>query len=142
MSKRSSAVRLRIAVVTAAVALAGCASSGAPDGDAARAGAGSDVVAVGDAPLPADAPAPGDGVGSLRDAMEVAAAAPGQASDAACTLDRQTLESAIETYELLNGEPPASQQELLGTQIIREASVRFEIGPDGAVVPTPGSPCT
>ena len=54
--------------------------------------------------------APGDGVGSIGDAVEVAAGAPGDAADAACTVDRQTLELAVETYELLNGALPSTSR--------------------------------
>ena len=132
------------ALVLAVAALAACGSSndsGTGSGEATVDGA---EVAVGDAPAPppATAPAAGDGVGSLGDAVEVAAGAPGEASDTACTIDRQTLESAVETYELLNGALPTTQQDLLDAQMIRELSVRYEVTADGAVVPGTGSPCT
>ena len=127
------------ALVLAIVAtLAACGSSGDSDTNSAASTIDAAVVAVGDAP----APAPGDGVGSIGDAIEVAAGAPGEASAAACTIDRQTLDTAVETYELLNGAMPTSQQELLDAQMIREMSVRYDISPEGAVVPAPGSPCT
>ena len=129
------------ALVLATVAtLAACGSSGDADTSSASATVDGAVVAVGDAPAPA--PAPGDGVGSIGDAVEVAAGAPGDAEAAACTVDRQTLDTAVETYELLNGALPTSQQELLDAQMIREMSVRYEISPEGVVVPAPGSPCT
>ena len=129
------------ALVLATVAtLAACGSSGDADTSSASATVDGAVVAVGDAPAPA--PAPGDGVGSIGDAVEVAAGAPGDAAAAACTVDRQTLDTAVETYELLNGALPTSQQELLDAQMIREMSVRYEISAEGVVVPAPGSPCT
>jgi hypothetical protein len=131
MSQRRFAALVLAAVAT----LAACGSSG-DSVDEASATVDGEAVAVGAAPLPADA------VGSLGDAVAVAAAAPGQASDAACTIDRQTLESAVEAYELLNGALPTSQQELLDTQMIREPSVRFEVSADGAVISSPGSPCS
>jgi hypothetical protein len=106
-----------------------------PSGDASATVDG-EAVAVGAAPLPAG------GAGSLGDAVAVAAAAPGQASDTACTMDRQMLESAVEAYELLNGALPTNQQELLDAQMIREPSVRFEVSADGAVIASPGSPCS
>jgi hypothetical protein len=128
------------ALVLAAVAtLAACGSSSDADTSTASASVDGDVVAVGAAPAPTP---PGDGVGSIGDAVEVAAGAPGEAGDAACAADRQTMVTAIETYELLNGALPTSQQELLDAQIIRELSVRFEITPEGALVPGPASPCT
>jgi len=121
-------------MVAAAVTFSACGSSGGSgDGSAVVDG---DLVAVGAAPLP------GADVGSLGDAVEVAAGAPGRGADAACAVDQQTLQLAAETYELLNGEPPTNQQELLDAQMIRESSVRYEIAPDGGVVPAPGSPCS
>ena len=126
-----------VALVLAVVAsLTACGSSGDTDSGVGSATVDGDLVAVGDAPLP-DA-----GVGSLGEAVEIAAAAPGDAADAACTVDRQTLQLAAESYEILNGALPTSQQELLDAQIIRELSVRFEITAEGAVVAAPGSPCS
>ena len=61
---------------------------------------------------------------------------------AACSVDLQTIQAAVEAYELLNGALPTSQQELVDAQLIREPSVRFEISPEGAVVASPGSPCS
>ncbi len=61
---------------------------------------------------------------------------------AACSVDHQTIQTAIEAYELLNGALPASQQELVDAQLIREPSVRFEVSPEGVVVASPGSPCS
>ncbi len=136
MPQRRFAALLLVTVAT----LAACGSSSDTDTGDASATIDGDVVAVGDAPAPA--PAPSDGVGSIGDAVEVAAGAPGEAETAACTIDRQTLESAVETYELLNGALPTSQQELLDTQMIREPSVRYEVSDDGVVVAAPGSPCT
>jgi hypothetical protein len=101
------------------------------------------MVGVGAAPAPVPpTPADGGGAGGLGDAVEVAAGALGDADVAACTVDHQTIQTAVEAYELLNGALPASQQELVDAQLIREPSVRFEISPEGAVVASPGSPCT
>lgn len=128
--------RRTVALVLAAVAtFAACGSS-----DDAGTGTGSPtdggaVVAVGPAPVP------GDDAGSLGGAMEVAAAAPGQATGAACAIDRQTLETAIEAYELLNGSRPTSEQELVDAQMIRELSANFDVSADGALVTASGSAC-
>ena len=135
MSQRRPAALL----IATVLALAACGSSGQSDSGNASANADGEVVAVGDAPAPVAA---GDGVGSVGDAIEVAAGAPGEAGVAACTVDLQTLQLAVETYELLNGAVPTSQQELVDAELIRERSVNFEITPEGAVVPGPGSPCT
>jgi hypothetical protein len=106
--------------------------------------AGSDPAPVDDATPTTVATAgggAGDAVGSVGDAVQVAAGAPGQASDAACAADRQTLETAAELYLGLNGVLPPSQAALVDAQLIRELSSRFEIAPDGAIVAAPGSPC-
>jgi len=134
-SRRFAAIAL-IAVAT----LAGCGSSNGPD-TAASASVDGDVVGVGVAPAP---PVPGDGdaAGGIAGAVEVAAGALGDADVAACSVDHQTIQTAVEAYELLNGALPTSQQELVDAQLIREPSVRFEISPEGAVVASPGSPCS
>lgn len=131
------------AIVSIAVAtLAGCGSSNDTDAGAS-ASVGGDVVGVGAAPAPpASESGDGDGVGSIGDAIEVAAGALGDADVAACSVDHQTIQTAVEAYELLNGALPTSQQELIDAQLIREPSVRFEISPDGVVVASPGSPCS
>jgi hypothetical protein len=136
MSPRRLAVIISIAVAT----LAGCASNDSDPG-AASADVDGDVVGVGAAPAPAPSPA-GDGVGSIGDAVEVAAGALGGADVAACSVDHQTIQAAVDAYELLNGELPTNQQDLVDAQLIREPSVRFEISPVGAVVASPGSPCS
>ena len=118
------------------VTLAACGSSGDADTSAPSATIDGNVVAVG------DAPDPGGGTGGIAGAIEVMAGAPGEASAVACTTDRQTLDTAVQAYEVLNGALPTSQQELLDAGMIRELSVRYEISPDGVVVPAPGSPCT
>ena len=125
-----------ITILVAGVLLSACGSSGDANSGAESANVDGTVVAVGGAPLP------GDGVGSVGDAIEVAAGAPADADTAACAVDRQTLELAAETYELLNDAAAASQQELVDAQMILEPSPRFTIDADGAVVPAPGSPCT
>ena len=123
-------------VLAATSILAACSTSGEPDTNSERATVDGNVVAVGGAPLP------GDGVGSIGDAVEVAAGAPDDASTAACAVDRQTLETAMEAYELLNGAVATSQQDLLDAQMILEPSPRFLIDATGTVVPAPGSACT
>ncbi len=123
-------------VLVASSLLAACGSSGDADTATKSANVDGAVVAVGGAPLPSD------GVGSIGDAVDVAAGAPADAGVAACAIDRQTLELAVETYELLNGAVATSQQDLLEAQMILEASPRFVIDADGKVTPAPDSPCT
>jgi hypothetical protein len=132
-----------LALVAVAIFAACGSGSGGAGGsstatEATSVSADGDVVAVGVAPAP---PVPGGDVGSIGDAVEVAAGAPGDANVVACDLDRQTLQTAVETYELLNGALPTSQIELLDAQLLREASVRFDVDAQGAVVAAPGSPC-
>ena len=132
--------RFAVIVSIAVAVLAGCGSSNGAD-RAASANVDGDVVSVGAAPAP---PAPGDdaGAGGIGGAVEVAAGALGDADVAACSVDHETIQTAVDAYELLNGALPASQQELVDAQLIRESSVRFEISPEGAVVASPGSPCS
>jgi hypothetical protein len=135
-------LRRFVVIISIAVsALAGCGSSNDAD-TAASASVDGDVVGVGAAPAPTPpAAADGGSAGGIGAAVEVAAGALGDADVAGCSVDHETIQTAVEAYELLNGELPASQQELVDAQLIREPSVRFEIGPDGAVVASPGSPC-
>lgn len=128
--------RLIALFVASTVAFAACGSSSESDSAAGSATVDGDVVAVGTAPLPAA------GGGGIAGALEVAVGALGEADDVACTVDRQTLAAAVESYEILNGALPTSQQDLLDAQMIREWSVRFEISAEGAVVAAPGSPCS
>ena len=123
-------------VLVASSLLAACGSSGGDDTGAQSADVDGAVVAVGGAPLP------GEDVGSIGDAVEVAAGAPAAADVAACTVDRQTLELATEAYELLHGSVATSQQDLLNAQMILEPSPRFVIDADGMVTPASDSPCT
>ena len=132
--------RFAAIALIAVASLAGCGSSNDPD-TAASASVDGAVVGVGAAPAPAP-PAPSDGAGGIAGAVEVAAGALGDADVAACSVDHETIQTAVEAYELLNGALPASQQELVDAQLIREPSVRFEISPEGAVVASPGSPCS
>jgi hypothetical protein len=136
-----------LVLVVVVAAVSACGSSGTDTRADARVDAGTDPATAtanvdGDVVAVGAAPAPGDGVGSLGDAVEVAAGAPGQAVGAACSLDRQTLEMAIEAYELLTGSVATSQQELVDAQMIRELSPNFDVGADGALVPAPGSSCS
>ncbi|MGB0113152.1 MAG: hypothetical protein WBP59_08015 [Ilumatobacteraceae bacterium] len=123
-----------LALIGSAVAMSACGSSSAAS-----------EVTAGPTPAPTAAPVAttaGDGVGSIGDAIEVAAGAPGQATDAACDVDRRTLETATELYFALNGTMPTSQAELVAGKMIVEPSPRFVITPDGTISPAPGSTCT
>jgi hypothetical protein len=59
----------------------------------------------------------------------------------ACTLERSSLEQILESYTLLEGHPPASENDLVPTYL-REHSMMFDLSADGAWVPAPGSKCT
>ena len=127
--------RFAAIVLIAVATLAGCGSNDADT--AASASVDGVVVGVGAAP----APAPSDGTAGIAGAVEAAAGALGDADVAACSVDHQTIQTAVDAYELLNGVLPASEQDLVDAQLIREPSVLFEISPEGAVVASPGSPC-
>lgn len=81
----------------------------------------------------------GGGIGA---AIKVIAEAPGQADDAACAIEVQTLTTASEAFYTLTGGEPTSQDDLFEAGLIRETSPWFEIGPDGVIVPAPASPCS
>ena len=57
----------------------------------------------------------------------------------ACNADRTTLETAIEAYTTLEGEPPANEAALVGDWI-REESALYDVE-NGVVVPVPDSGC-
>lgn len=135
-------MRSRLAVtllIGATVAISACGSSGdsAPTETAETADTSGAAAVTVTVPVPST----GDGVGSLGDAVEVMAGAPGQAGDAACEVDRQTLTTAEELFLTLNARMPTSQAELVEQQLIKEPSPRFEITADGEIVPAPGSAC-
>ena len=121
--------------LTSTLVLAACGASDDSDSTTGAATSDGSIVAVGEAPSPTAG-------GGIAGAIEVAAGAIDDADDVACTVDRQTLEAAVQSYEILNGALPTSEQQLLDAQMIRELSVRFEISAEGAIVAAPGSPCT
>jgi hypothetical protein len=127
-------------ILVLAVALVGlgaaCGSSDGMSSDTAATLAGPQDTAA------AVTTAPPTQVGSIGDAIEVAAGAPAMAQDAACTIDLQSLQGASEMYLTLNGTMPASQDDLIDAQLIQERSIRFDISAEGDIVPVPGSPCT
>jgi hypothetical protein len=133
-----SALILGLALLVAAC---GSSSNDAGSNDAGDSASPTNVPATSAVVAPSSS-APAGQIGSIGDAVEVAAGAPAQANDAACVADRQTLEAAAEMYLTLNGVEPASQNDLLDAGLIKELSPRFEITPDGVLVPAPGSPCT
>lgn len=74
-------------------------------------------------------------------AVEVLAGAPGEAGAAACTAVLQTLTTAAETFEALEGNVPTDQDALVAAGLVRDASPWFEVTGDGEVVPVAGGPC-
>lgn len=80
-------------------------------------------------------------VGSIGDAVEVVAGAPGDAGAVACTTTEQTLTMAAEAFLALEGAAPSDQQALVEAGLVREASPWFEIDVDGVIVPAAGGPC-
>jgi len=127
--------RLVVLLVTVTAALAACGSSGDADSVAGSATVDGAVVAVGAAPLP------GDAVGSIGDAVEVAAGAPAQANAAACDVDRQTIETAVELFYATTGADPTSEQDLLDAGILQDVMVGWDLAADGSIVPAPGGAC-
>jgi hypothetical protein len=58
----------------------------------------------------------------------------------ACMRERANLDQVLQTYELLEGAPPANEADLV-PNYLRAESVLYDLA-DGAVVPAPGSACT
>ena len=134
-------MRSRLAISLLLGATAALSACGGSSGDSAeRADAESAAVTV-----PTDvaitAPSGSDGVGSLGDAVEVMAGAPGQANEAVCDIERKTLATAEEAFVILNARMPTSEAELVEQQLILEPTAGYEITGDGQIVPAPGSPC-
>jgi len=127
--------RLVVLLVTVTAALTACGSSGDSDSVAGSATVDGAVVAVGAAPLP------GDAVGSIGDAVEVAAGAPAQANAAACDVDRQTIETAVELFYATTGADPTSEQDLVDAGILQDVMVGWDLAADGSIVPAPGGAC-
>jgi len=119
--------------VTAAVAA--CGSSSDSDPGASSATVDGTVVAVGAAPLP------GDAVGSISDAVEVAAGAPAQANAAACDIERQTIGLAVDAFYATTGADPTSEQDLVDAGILQDVMVGWDLAADGSIVPAPGGAC-
>jgi hypothetical protein len=112
---------------------------------AAACGGGSSATPA--APTASSLPAMADTVvaqeiGSIGDAVEVAAGAPTQANSAACDIERQTFELASDAYLALTGAPASTQQDLVDQGLLREPSLLLDVAADGTIIPAAGSPCT
>jgi hypothetical protein len=128
-----------VAVIALAAVMGGCGSSQGDDADLGDTTTA--AVAVGSPPTAPPQTNPTADVGSIGDAVEVAAGAPGDAQVAACGLTRDTLEQAAEAYLVLNGALPMTQSDLLDAQLLREESPWFEVDASGTIVPVAGGPC-
>ncbi len=64
----------------------------------------------------------------------------GNANAVACVTERQQVQLAVDSFELLNGTLPASEAALVPDFLVLESSL-FDITPTGEVVPAPGSGC-
>jgi hypothetical protein len=124
---------LSVVVIGVALFASACGSSNEPDAISEDLTPGGTVHPPGDT---------GTKVGSIGDAVEVAAGAPAEADDSVCVIDLQTLTTASDAYFATNGAEPTSQNDLLDAGLIMELSPRYEITAEGAIVPAPGSPCT
>ena len=127
--------RLVALLITVTAALAACGSSGDSDSVANSATVDGAVVAVGAAPLP------GDAVGSIGDAVEVAAGAPAQANAVACDVDRQTIEMAVDAFYATTGADPTSEHDLVDAGILQDVVLGWDLAADGSIVPAPGGAC-
>jgi len=127
--------RLVVLLVTVTSTLAACGSSGDSDSVAGSATVDGAMVAVGAAPVP------GDAVGSISDAVEVAAGAPAQANAAACDVDRQTIGTAVELFAATTGADPTSEQDLVDAGILQDVMAGWDLASDGSIVPAPDGAC-
>ena len=142
MHQRRLIARLVVVLVTVTAALTACGSSDDSDSVASSATVDGTVVAVGTAPLPGDAVGSvNDAVGSISDAVEVAAGAPAQAEAAACGVDRQTIETAVELFAATTGAAPTSEQDLVDAGILHDVTAGWDLAADGSIVPAPGGAC-
>ena len=122
-------------LIAFAAVVAACGSSSDSDPGATSATVDGAVVAVGAAPLP------GDAVGSISDAVEVAAAAPAQANATACDIDRRTIGTAVDAFYATTGADPTSEQDLVDAGILQDLLVGWDLAADGSIVPTAGGAC-
>ena len=60
---------------------------------------------------------------------------------AACTLERSTIEKAVEAYALLNPDTPVTESAMVAAGFIHSASVLMDVTAEGTVVPAPGTVC-
>lgn len=65
----------------------------------------------------------------------------GGAQSVGCDTDLGTMETAVESFFALNGRYPDSEAELVLTGLLVEQSVFHDVGPDGAVIPSPSAGC-
>ena len=64
----------------------------------------------------------------------------GNANAVACGTERQEIQLAVDSYEILRGTLPVSEAELVPDFLLHESTL-FDITPAGEVVPAPGSGC-
>lgn len=101
----------------ASLVLAGCGSDGS--------GSTVDTTTIGSTDVTVDI---GD-VGSIGD---IGAEAIDDANSVSCDLDRQAVEMAVDAYTALNGEPPATIEDLV-PEFLRSISPNYFVGANGAV---------
>ncbi len=76
-----------------------------------------------------------DGGGVIEDnVIQPGVTAMNQATDLACSADRAALTSALETYEIMQGEPAIDQTALIQAGYLREASSLYQVV-DGQIQP-------
>jgi hypothetical protein len=63
-------------------------------------------------------------------------------ADLSCGTERETLQTAIDTFTMLEGAPPATEADLVTEGYLRDESTMFDLDPAGAIVPAPTSRCS
>ncbi len=65
----------------------------------------------------------------------------GAAQSVGCDTDLGTMETAVESFFALNGRYPYSESEMVLSGLLVEQSAFHDVGPDGAVIPSPSGGC-
>jgi hypothetical protein len=82
-----------------------------------------------------------DPIKTAFDHTETQVEAVSSASSVQCSIDRNAMAIAVETYETLVGEPPATEADLVVQGVIRKESPSYNLDASGAVVADPSGGC-
>jgi hypothetical protein len=69
--------------------------------------------------------------GDAEKGIETVVSSPRRSAATACEVERRAVETAVEAYRALHGEPPTSAADLLG--VLAETPTYIEVEPDGSL---------